>query len=105
MTDLVANRLLIRAIVFYQHSMSSKKGYKCAYGVVHGTHTCSSYGLRIARRYGWKYFLPLIKRQHERCHQAAMGYEESPSSQSSEDGETQKECKEVVGCCGASWPF
>lgn len=53
------------------HDMLNSTGFKCAYGVHTGKHTCSTYGLRAVQKAGAVRGLMLILRQFDRCSAAA----------------------------------
>lgn len=46
------NNLILEAIVFYQRVISPRKGYRCAYGVLHHTQGCSGAVKEIIQRKG-----------------------------------------------------
>lgn len=58
-------------IEYYQKNLSAKKGYKCAYGVTHNTTTCSAYGKKVIKRFGYHTGMKLLFRQFERCRVAS----------------------------------
>lgn len=59
-------------IRLYQVHLSPIKGYSCAYGRLHGTHTCSSYGVKVVNRFGLINGGILIMRQFQRCREASI---------------------------------
>jgi putative component of membrane protein insertase Oxa1/YidC/SpoIIIJ protein YidD len=69
---------LIRA---YQRYLSPRKGYRCAYGVLHGTGTCSSIGLDIMEQHGFWAFSRKMPLQFEACRAAAASLEEETEEQ------------------------
>lgn len=64
--------LLASGIRFYQRHLSPHKGFKCAYGTATKECTCSSFGLKVARRYPLFKALGLIQAQLNRCHHASV---------------------------------
>ena len=54
-------------ISVYQLKLSSKKGFKCAYGQITGRWTCSSFGKKAISKYGFLKGLLLIRRQMQNC--------------------------------------
>ena len=69
----IAGAALIR---FYQRQLSPRKGYRCAYGVLHGTGTCSSIGLQIMEQQGFWAFWRKMPLQFEACRAAAINLDE-----------------------------
>lgn len=63
-----AGAALIRV---YQRHLSPRKGYRCAYGVLHGAGTCSSIGLAIMEQQGFWAFWRQMPLQFDACHAAA----------------------------------
>ncbi|MDO8270448.1 MAG: membrane protein insertion efficiency factor YidD [Gammaproteobacteria bacterium] len=58
----------MRLIQIYRKHLSPRKGYSCAYAVVHGPgKSCSDYGLRFYRRYGPVKATLLMRMQFNRC--------------------------------------
>ena len=68
-----AGAALIRA---YQRHLSPRKGYRCAYGVLHGAGTCSSIGLGIMEQQGFWTFLHQMPLQFDACRAAAAALNE-----------------------------
>lgn len=60
-------RAAIAAIRAYQRHLSPRKGYGCAYRLVHGGSGCSGVGLRVIRRYGLAAGLLLLRERTRRC--------------------------------------
>ncbi len=60
-------RLLLAAIRFYQHHVSPRKGFCCAYRVHTGRASCSALGYRAVRRHGVLKGLALIRERTWRC--------------------------------------
>jgi putative component of membrane protein insertase Oxa1/YidC/SpoIIIJ protein YidD len=62
----------VAMISAYQRYLSPKKGFRCAYGALHGAGTCSSIGKRIMRERGFFAFLNLMPEQFAACKLAAQ---------------------------------
>ena len=62
----------LRAIVFYQHHISPRKGYRCAYGRLHGGTGCSGFARDTIAQYGWRAALPQIRARFAACKLAAQ---------------------------------
>lgn len=68
----VTSSVGVALIEAYQRHLSPRKGFRCAYGVMHGNGTCSSIGKRIMRDQGILKFLQLMPRQFAACRTAAI---------------------------------
>ncbi|RYX82830.1 membrane protein insertion efficiency factor YidD [bacterium] len=66
------NRLLIALIGFYQRRISPRKGWRCAYSVLHGGTGCSGYAHEAIETYGWRVAIPLVRQRFRDCHSAAQ---------------------------------
>ncbi len=62
--------LALSAIRLYQRHVSPRKGYACAYRLLHGGSGCSGVGYRLIRRYGLWSGYALLRRRFERCRAA-----------------------------------
>lgn len=67
----IRNFPLVASILFYRRFLSRRKGYKCAYGVVTGRTTCSTYGLKVFRKFPVLMAYRLMCRQFRRCDKAS----------------------------------
>ena len=67
----VASSMGVALIEAYQRWLSPRKGFRCAYGVMHGDGTCSSVGKRIMRERGVFAFFRLMPKQFAACRTAA----------------------------------
>ena len=63
----MVNNIILTVIRFYRKHLSSKKGFRCAYGVATGKTTCSTVGLRAFSRAGVVKGWLLTQRQFDRC--------------------------------------
>ena len=81
-------RVVDAAIAGYQRHLSPRKGYRCAYGEVHGDQTCSAAGRGSIRRHGVVRGLRPTVMQFVACYQAAALLKLVP-------GEVRGVC-----CCG-----
>jgi putative component of membrane protein insertase Oxa1/YidC/SpoIIIJ protein YidD len=67
----VASSMGVALIEGYQRWLSPRKGFRCAYGALHGDGTCSSIGKRIMRERGFFAFFRLMPEQFAACKLAA----------------------------------
>jgi putative component of membrane protein insertase Oxa1/YidC/SpoIIIJ protein YidD len=67
----VASGIGVALIEAYQRWLSPRKGFRCAYGVLHASGTCSSIGKRIMREQGALKFLRFMPTQFAACKAAA----------------------------------
>ena len=81
-------RVVDAAIDGYQRHLSPRKGYRCAYGALHGDETCSGAVRRIMRERGVRRGLRPTMLQFLACYQAAALLKLLP-------GEVRGVC-----CCG-----
>ena len=58
-------------ITQYQRHVSPRKGFRCAYGVLHRRDSCSRFGKRAIRRHGIAAGLRLLRRRFDHCRSAA----------------------------------
>jgi len=80
----------------YQRYLSPRKGYRCAYGVLHGNGTCSSVGLEIMRSQGVFAFLRLMPLQFDACRAAVAMLQQ----QSEEEKQRRKKRGAMTGWSG-----
>ncbi|MFS1430823.1 membrane protein insertion efficiency factor YidD [Vibrio splendidus] len=66
------SKLSLLAISFYQKFISPRKGYRCAYGVLHGTHGCSGHVKKAIQIKGVISAIPDIKNQFANCKSASI---------------------------------
>jgi len=78
----------------YQRHLSPRKGYRCAYGVLHGSGTCSSVGLEIMRSQGVLAFLRLMPLQFDTCRTAVA----TLKLQSEQDKHRKKKDEDGMDC-------
>lgn len=67
--------IAIGGIRFYQKHLSKRKGFKCAYGVLHQNGTCSSRILTIVRTESIFNWYSLIRNQFSSCKSAFLTIE------------------------------
>lgn len=65
--------VIVPAIEAYRRWISPRKGFRCAYGTILDTASCSTFGLLAARRFPGAIGVRLIRHRLLRCRQAAMG--------------------------------
>ncbi len=68
--DIIARRLLIYTITFYQRRLSPYKKFSCAYRVLYNSHSCSQSVKEILQNYPLPDALPRIQKQFRQCGQA-----------------------------------
>ncbi|BCM92259.1 hypothetical protein IAD21_04138 [Abditibacteriota bacterium] len=66
------NRLLVALIGVYQRHISPRKGWRCAYSVMHGGPGCSGFARESIEIYGWQAARPLVRQRFRDCHSAAQ---------------------------------
>lgn len=67
----------LRLIEYYQTYVSPKKGFLCAYGVLHQDEpSCSEYGKQAIQEYGLVKGAFLIRKQFKKCGEAANIFNE-----------------------------
>ena len=59
--------LALSAIRSYQHYLSPRKGFRCAYRSATGRDGCSGYGYRVIERFGLMAGLALLRRRLRLC--------------------------------------
>ena len=84
----------------YQRYLSPRKGYRCAYGVLHGSGTCSSVGLEIMRSHGALAFLRLMPLQSDACRTAVA----TMQLQSEQDKRRKKKDEDGMDCSAFDAP-
>jgi len=96
----------------YQRFISPYKGFRCAYGVVHGRGSCSDIALRIARRFGARRTLQLIPLQAARCKHALVELQSAdPPRERQKDENPNEQPRDPWYCDGAycvaccPWPY
>lgn len=98
----------VALIEAYQRWLSSKKGFRCAYGVLYGSGTCSSIGKQIMREGGLFPFLRLMPEQFAACKLAAANLsteseEEKRRREQKREWKREERCKllgEFCADCG-----
>jgi putative component of membrane protein insertase Oxa1/YidC/SpoIIIJ protein YidD len=65
------SHLACRMIEVYQRHVSPRKGFRCAFRVLHGGDSCSSFAKRAIARFGPIRGLWLLRRRFQRCRFAA----------------------------------
>lgn len=66
------NALLIQGIVLYQRYVSPRKGWRCAYSVLHGGPGCSGAVKYAIQTHGWHGARPLARQRFRECKLAAQ---------------------------------
>ena len=92
-----AGAALIRA---YQRHLSPRKGYRCAFGALHGAGTCSSIGLDIMEQQGFWAFWRKMPLQFEACRAAASALNEETEEQRKKRKQGLQEEKRKRDCSG-----
>ena len=70
----MVRRLALALIRLYQHHLSPRKGFSCAYRAHTGRASCSALGWRAVRRHGVLRGLALIRERTRRCGVAHRRY-------------------------------
>lgn len=103
---LVADRAALGAIWVYQRFLSRRKGYRCAYSLLHGGTGCSGYVKFAIRDHGVFGAIPAIRRRFDDCRVAAAELSrrrravrmQQTEDESEGDQKTRKSgCMEKVG--------
>ena len=91
---------LIAAIRAYQRHLSPRKGYGCAYRLMHGGSGCSGVGLRLVRRYGvWQGTL-LVRERLRRCRTSRGALISRQPGRHAQRGNCDViSCCDVTSCC------
>ncbi|MEM8592784.1 MAG: membrane protein insertion efficiency factor YidD [Pseudomonadota bacterium] len=100
---MLANVALL-GIYGYQRWLSPRKGYRCAYSVVHGGTGCSGYAKYAIRDHGLFRALPLIRARFADCKAAAVAF----AAKREDDGQEQRKKREnrrEACCCAAEGAF
>jgi putative component of membrane protein insertase Oxa1/YidC/SpoIIIJ protein YidD len=98
-----AGAALIRV---YQRYLSPRKGYRCAYGVLHGAGTCSYIGLGIMEQQGFWAFWRKMPLQFDACRAAASTLENESDEQKKarrkrlKDESRKRDCSRFDNCGG-----
>jgi len=71
-------KIAILMINFYQRFLSPVKGFRCAYGALHGKGTCSQIVKDIVRHEGVFKGWPKIKQQFNNCKSAYLQLQDNP---------------------------
>lgn len=64
------SKMAILCIKGYQRYISPRKGFRCAYGVLHGTHGCSGAVIEILQKKGILAGVPAIRERFSACKDA-----------------------------------
>ena len=64
------SRAALFGIFLYQRWLSPRKGYRCAYSVLHGGTGCSGYAKGAIRDHGLRAALPLVRARFADCRAA-----------------------------------
>lgn len=76
MIQKISDYVAKRSILFYQKYISPYKGFCCAYRHRTGGHSCSSFALKIVRRYGAFGLIRALPKQFKRCELAYLATQE-----------------------------
>jgi putative component of membrane protein insertase Oxa1/YidC/SpoIIIJ protein YidD len=84
----------VHAIHVYRRHISPRKGFRCAHNVLHGTGSCSDYGLQIFDREPFMVALKMLRRRFAECRSAKDALVARTASVShataDEDGESRE---------------
>ncbi|MEY3066812.1 MAG: hypothetical protein RLZZ532_3604 [Cyanobacteriota bacterium] len=65
--EIALNQSAIAAITGYQKYISPRKGFSCAYRVLHKTDSCSQYIKKLITKYGIIDAIPLANQRFKSC--------------------------------------
>jgi len=68
----LADAILIAAINGYQKRISPHKGWRCAYGKLHGGTGCSGFVKNAIREHGWQAAVPMARERFQQCKLAGV---------------------------------
>jgi len=85
----VVKQLILKLIVLYRKYLSPHKGFRCAYGVLHGGNSCSTEIYKIIDKNGFLVGFPLARLQLKKCGAAYRVL--SSAKVSSEKGSSEKD--------------
>lgn len=71
-SDAASRSLSVKLIESYQKYISPKKGFSCAYRVLHVRESCSQYAKRQIREQGLINAMPLIRQRFQACKSASF---------------------------------
>jgi len=77
--------IFLKLISLYKKFISPYKGFRCAYGVLHGGDTCSSVVYSLIERHGVVDGYPLISEQFNQCNSAYHTLLEEKKNEPDED--------------------
>ncbi|CAM3471636.1 Putative membrane protein insertion efficiency factor [Klebsiella spallanzanii] len=93
------NNLILKLIVFYQRVISPRKGYRCAYGVLHHTQGCSGAVKEIIQRKGVIGGRKEIRQRFADCRLAAEALQKQKPKDDLKRKKRRSHC-DVSGCDG-----
>ncbi|MDU4436889.1 MAG: membrane protein insertion efficiency factor YidD [Pluralibacter gergoviae] len=93
--------VILTLIAFYQRFISPRKGYRCAYGVLHHTHGCSGAVKHIVQQKGIIAGWRDIRQRFADCREAAQTLRERRLSEDEEENKN-KRCDRAECCCDAA---
>ena len=70
--EIAINKTAIAAITGYQKYISPRKGFSCAYRVLHNTDSCSQYIKKLITKYGIIDAIPLANQRFKSCKNASL---------------------------------
>jgi len=81
--------LVLVAISVYKKYVSPFKGFRCAYGVLHGGNSCSTEIYELINKHGVLKGIPLAKVQLKRCTAAYKILSSEKEDETGESGENK----------------
>lgn len=72
-------------IRFYQRWISPYKGFRCAFGVLHGAESCSEFALRTIEQGGWGRLWEAFPQRLDACRSAARLLRMRPANGTGDD--------------------
>ncbi|WP_194207514.1 membrane protein insertion efficiency factor YidD [Superficieibacter sp. 1612_C1] len=93
------DEFILKLIAFYQRVISPRKGYRCAYGVLHNTHGCSGAVKHIIQQKGIIAGWSDIRQRFADCHEAAQTLRARRLSDDEDESERKNKRRERAEWC------
>ncbi len=91
------SRMALGAIWGYQRWLSPRKGYRCAYGALHGGTGCSGFAKAVIQREGLWRAVPLVRARFADCAAAAVTLQSRAAR--GDDGQEDERRADRRACC------
>jgi putative component of membrane protein insertase Oxa1/YidC/SpoIIIJ protein YidD len=96
------DRFAIASIEAYQRHLSPRKGFRCAYRVLHGGRSCSEFARRVLLRGGLAAMTRLLPGRFDRCAAAARVLESRQVLDYESKRQPEKKTGNFIDDCGQS---